>query len=210
MGHRRSRIVLQHQPAESPTALQQPVQDLRVCSRVGVWLWAVGVLPLSAAWERKGGASNTGPCSTYAPSPEQLATILGSLICCDLSSQNICLKKDQIFIAHLCILLKGEMRLVMVDKCQSMCEESTCEEKKGRERKGEKEHFFQPAVFNLLCLLSFGLGSGAESSMAITMQYRAALLTQSCHWMLLVCILIILLIFRIDSGKLFPSKKPLN
>lgn len=90
----------------------------------------------------KGAASSAGPSSTYAPSPEQLATILGSLICCDLSSQNICLKKDQIFIAHLCILLKGEMRLVRVDKCQSMREESKCEEKKRREKKGEKEHFF--------------------------------------------------------------------
>lgn len=55
--------------------------------------------------------------------PEQLATILRSLICCDLSSQNGCLKKDQIFIAHLCILLKGEMGLVTVDKCQRTCEE---------------------------------------------------------------------------------------
>lgn len=131
----------------------------------------------------KGAASNTGPRSTYAPSPEQLATILGSLICCDLSSQNICLKKDQIFIAHLCILLKGEMRLVMVDKCQSMCEESTCEEKKGRERKGKKERFFITcSIYSfLLQLLSFALWSGAESLMAITMQSRAALLTQCCH-----------------------------
>lgn len=185
------------------------MQDPRVCSRMETWLWAVGVLPLSAAWERKGGASNTGPCSTYTPSPEQLATILGSLICCDLSSQNICLKKDQIFIAHLCILLKGEMRLVMVDKCQSMCEESTCEEKKGRERKGEKEHFFN--LQYLICSVFFPLlWVLVLSSMAITMQYRAALLAQSRHWMLLVYILIILLIFRSDSGKLFPSKKPLN
>lgn len=102
---------------------------------------AVGPRPApAAAWERW--CLWHRPPSTYAPSPEQLATILGALICCALSSQNICLKKDQIFIAHLCILLKGEMRLVMVDKCQSMCEESTCKEKKGRERKGEKEHFF--------------------------------------------------------------------
>lgn len=160
----------------------------------------------------KGGASDTGPYSTYSPSPEQLATILGSLICCDLSSQNICLKKDQIFIAHLCILLKGEMRLVMVDKCQSMCEESTCEEQKGRERKGEKEHFFLTySIYSfLLCLLSFPLCFGAQSSTATTMPSRAALLTQSCRWMLLVCILLILLIFKSGSGKLFPSKKPLN
>lgn len=59
----------------------------------------------------------------------------------------------------------------MVDKCQSMCEESTCEEKKGRERKGEKEHIFKTCSIHsfLLCLLSFALCSGAESSMAITM-----------------------------------------
>lgn len=101
-----------------------------------------GVMSCPTPQPGKGAASNAGPSSTYAPSPEQLATILGSLICCDLSSQNICLKKDQIFIAHLCILLKGEMRLVRVDKCQSMCEESKCEEKKRREKKGEKEHFF--------------------------------------------------------------------
>ena len=75
----------------------------------------------------KGDASKPAPTLPTLPPPEQLATILGSLICCDLSSQNICLKKDQIFIAHLCILLKGEMRLVRVDKCQS-----TCEERKGR------------------------------------------------------------------------------
>lgn len=137
--------------AESPTALEQPVPDLKVCSRKGAWLW-----PMSCPTQQpgKGGASNTGPRSTYAPSPEQLATILGSLICCDLSSQNICLKKDQIFIAHLRILLKGEMRLVMVDKCQSMCEERTREEKKGRERKVEKERFLTCSIYTFLLLLS--------------------------------------------------------
>lgn len=82
------------------------------------------------------------PALPTLPPLEQLATILGSLICCDLSSQNICLKKDQIFIAHLCILLKGEMRLVTVDKCQS-----TCEERKGRERKGGRRAFFNVQYF---------------------------------------------------------------
>lgn len=159
----------------------------------------------------KGAASSAGPSSTYAPSPEQLATILGSLICCDLSSQNICLKKDQIFIAHLCILLKGEMRLVRVDKCQSMREEINARKRKEEKRRGRKSIFLTCSIYSfLLCLLSFALWSSAESLMAITMQSRAALLTQCCHWTLLVCILLILLLFRSDSGKLFPSKKPLN
>lgn len=138
VGHRQGRAVLQHQSAGSPTALEQPEEELKLCSRTG---GGCGAMSCPTQQPGKGAASNAGPSSTYAPSPEQLATILGSLICCDLSSQNICLKKDQIFIAHLCILLKGEMRLVMVDKCQSMCEESTCEEKKGREKKGEKAFF---------------------------------------------------------------------
>lgn len=52
VGHRHGRIVLQHQPAECPTALGQAVQGLKVFSRTGVWLWA-GVLPQAAAWEGK-------------------------------------------------------------------------------------------------------------------------------------------------------------
>lgn len=98
------------------------------------------VLPYAAACTQRLGKvmpPTPAPALPTLPPPEQLATILGSLICCDLSSQNICLKKDQIFIAHLCILLKGEMRLVMVDKCQS-----TCEERKGGERKGGERAFF--------------------------------------------------------------------
>lgn len=99
-----------------------------------------GVLPYAAACMQCLGKVmplTPAPALPILPPPEQLATILGRLICCDLSSQNICLKKDQIFIAHLCILLKGETRLVMVDKCQS-----TCKERKGRERKGGREHCF--------------------------------------------------------------------
>lgn len=111
------------------------------------------VLPHRAAWERW--CLLHQPCSTYAPCPEQLATILGSLICCDLSRQNICLKKDQIFIAHLCILLKGEMRLVMVDKYKSMCRGKYI---RGKERKrkegGERAFFLTCSIYSFLLLPS--------------------------------------------------------
>lgn len=123
-----------------------------------------GVLPYAAACMQCLGKvmpPTPAPVLPILPPPEQLATIFGSLICCDLSSQNICLKKDQIFIAHLCILLKGEMRLVMVDKCQS-----TCEERKRRERNGGRA-FFSCAIliiFCSYCLPSFAQCPDVESS----------------------------------------------
>ena len=128
-----------------------------VCAKPEGWqqqrsVSVANVLPYAAACMQCLGKVmplTPAPILPTLPPPEQLAPILGSLICCDLSSQNICLKKDQIFIAHLCILLKGEMRLVMVDKCLS-----TCEERKGRERKGGREHFLTCNIYIFLLPLS--------------------------------------------------------
>lgn len=58
VGHRQGRMVLHHQPVESPAALGQAVQDLQVCSRTGVRPWA-HVLPQQQPG--KGDASDTGP-----------------------------------------------------------------------------------------------------------------------------------------------------
>lgn len=204
-------FVLWHKYTESARALKQSVQKQKVCNSKWLLLWTMNccmkqtvccvlekVMPLTLA-----------PTLPTLPPPEQLATILGSLICCDLSSQNICLKKDQIFIAHLCILLKGEMGLVMVDKCQS-----TCEERKGREREGGGEFFNMQYLyfFCSYCLHFFAQHLDVENPgrfhvMAIAVGSRTRLLTQPCHWLLLVCTL---LSFRNDLAMLFRSKKTLN
>lgn len=108
-----------HWSAESPTDLKQSVRNQKVCSPNVAFLWPMSCLQQQPAHGVLGKVMplTPAPAVPTLPPPEQLATILGSLICCTLSSQNICLKKDQIFISHLCILLKGEMRLVMIDKC---------------------------------------------------------------------------------------------
>lgn len=121
--------------------------------------WTVVQSSLCAVSQKRWCLHHWPPTLPMLLPPEQLATILGSLICCDLSNQNICLKKDQIFIAHLCILLKGEMRLVMVDKCQSMCED-----RKGRERKGERI-FLTCSIYIFLLLLSLFLHSVSREVM---------------------------------------------